>query len=237
MIERFYHFFNDEQLQYRANDRFVREIVVNLVPRPFLENQQVIGYGEKVGEVYFIFKGSVTLYGHMLNVGISSLPKGSYFGEIPLMLKLLSSFVYRTGAKEETLLFSIKSECLSSILEEFPEERAVLVKRALKRRQYFKHIRDLKKLLLFKRYLKRLAKLERVGTVYADQLEFLTEFIRRVYGSKTREHILKKVEGEIQSVAEYNMEDLSDGEFDETGLRMKKTKLLKRAANTTLSDI
>ena len=33
------------------------------------------------------------------------------------------------------------------------------------------------------------------------------------------------------------MEDLSDGEFDESGLRMKKTKLLKRAANTTLSDI
>ena len=95
----------------------------------------------------------------MLNVGISSLPKGSYFGEIPMMLKLLSSFVYRTGAKEETLLFSIKTERLSEILDEFPGERDVLVKRALKRRQYFKHIRELKKLLLFKRYLKRLASL------------------------------------------------------------------------------
>ena len=37
-IDRFYHFFNDTQEQYRANDRFVREVVVNLVPRPFLEN-------------------------------------------------------------------------------------------------------------------------------------------------------------------------------------------------------
>ena len=103
----------------------------------------------------------------MLNVGISSLPKGSYFGEIPMMLKLLSSFVYRTGPKE-TLLFSIKTERLNEILDEFPGERDVLVKRALKRRQYFKHIRELKKLLLFKRYLKRLASLGDRGTIYKE---------------------------------------------------------------------
>ena len=196
-IATFTHFFRDHREAFKAAPRFVRKIVVNLVPKPYLENQTVIARKENASELFLIYKGSVTVYSDVLHQRLTSLPPGSYFGDICVLFDVQSSFIFQTGNADDIIIFSIKADVLNAILEEFPDECRFLRRRALKRRRFFRYVRDLKRLLLLRRYLRRMKKIDQPNGVYEQRLDFLNQIIRRTFGNLSRRYIARVVESEF----------------------------------------
>ena len=213
-IATFANFFSDNRDSFKASRRFVRKIVVNLVPKPYLANQTVIARKEMAPELYLIYKGSVTVYSDVLHQRLTSLHPGSYFGDLCVLFNLQSSFIYQTSNDDEIIIFSIKADVLNAILEDFPDERRFLRRRALKRRRFFRYVRDLKRLLLLRRYLRRTMKTDRPDGVYKHRLDFLNQIVHRAFGNLSRRFIVKVVEKEFAKGGKsLVIDDYSDSEL------------------------
>ena len=94
-IRQFDIFFNDRDEDFYSSHDYVTRIVSNLQYNHYLRGENVISYREKQTDLFFIEKGCIVLYDGEKGIPFLNLPADSYFGDIPLMLKISSCFKYR----------------------------------------------------------------------------------------------------------------------------------------------
>ena len=163
-VSKFDHVFSDPVTEFRCGPNFVRKFMAKLQLLPFPADTAILDYGERTGEVYLIYLGSVSfvqvtpqaiLYDKNTDIHLAEIPEGSYFGDVPVLLDVRSTFKYKTGHAATHLLFSAKKEELDALFTEFPEEHAFFKERAMRRRRYLKKLRDFKRILFLCSYFNR----------------------------------------------------------------------------------
>ena len=67
--------------------------------RIYEPGKQIVTYGQKFNEMYFITKGTAMLYDQKGITPFLQLPQHSWFGEYQLMFDLRANFVIKIGGK------------------------------------------------------------------------------------------------------------------------------------------
>ena len=74
---------------------------------------------------------------------LTSLGKGSYFGDITLFLNIKSKMVYRTSMSVDCYIYSIKGKLIKDFMKLKPEYENVYKLRAMRRLYYLKTVYNL----------------------------------------------------------------------------------------------
>ena len=127
---------------------------------------QLITQGDEVDTLYFIYKGTGLLTSDLVSdcykrtrLEVATLPEGSFFGELPLLLGITVFFNLTAGPKdtkspgekivrdryEQALFYTIDKETLEEICSDYPEFKTMIYIRAEIRVAYFKHLNMLRK--------------------------------------------------------------------------------------------
>ena len=70
-------------------DEFKYQLVLNMYPRQYKPNEEIISKGTEVSEVFFIVKGSVVLSTRLGLQAFLKLPEKSHFGEDSIIFNTL----------------------------------------------------------------------------------------------------------------------------------------------------
>jgi hypothetical protein len=92
----FAHMFEDEE--FEAGHEFTSDFLSSLYCRIFMPGSDIVHKGDKLPELYLIYKGQVHLAVDPMDAEGTTffiLPTHSYFGDYQLILNLRSQFVYR----------------------------------------------------------------------------------------------------------------------------------------------
>jgi hypothetical protein len=79
--EKFFYFFNDLQNHNFTDDIVVRKILSKLDCHIFTNNSVIVGAGKPFLNLYFLYKGTVTLVDHTFTFQVARLPEESFFGD------------------------------------------------------------------------------------------------------------------------------------------------------------
>ncbi|KAG2382297.1 hypothetical protein C9374_005499 [Naegleria lovaniensis] len=111
---------------------FIQEICLYLEHTIILENYYVMQFGEVGREMFFLGKGSVEIVGPQGQIW-ASLPSGSFFGEVALILNSKRMASVRT--KEICEVFILHKDDFDNVLSRFPEAKKKIQEEAEKRTQ------------------------------------------------------------------------------------------------------
>jgi hypothetical protein len=79
--KKFFFFFNDVIDQHFADLVFIRKVLSRLDCIIFIDNSTIVASGKKFYNLYFLYKGSVTIVDPKFQVQIAKLPEESFFGD------------------------------------------------------------------------------------------------------------------------------------------------------------
>jgi signal-transduction protein with cAMP-binding, CBS, and nucleotidyltransferase domain len=88
--------FEDDELT--GLEQFTSDFLSSLYCRIFIPGSDIVQKGEKVSELYLIYKGTVNMALDSVQGDASVffiLPTHSYFGDFQLILNIRSQFVYK----------------------------------------------------------------------------------------------------------------------------------------------
>jgi signal-transduction protein with cAMP-binding, CBS, and nucleotidyltransferase domain len=115
--------------------------------RIYEPGKQIVNYGQKFTEFYFITKGTVSLYEKNGVYPFLLLPTYSYFGVYQIMFDLRANYIVKIGGKEEfeqkatkadrTFFLCVDQEVFRELLDQFPKSKFLVQKRGLQRRKVF----------------------------------------------------------------------------------------------------
>jgi hypothetical protein len=111
-----------------THPRVIREIVRKLNDIIFLPGDYICRYGEYGDSMYFIVKGNCTVIGSDNETNISSLCRGSYFGEVALLTGVRRTAFVR--AEVFCILAHLTKSAFEPIIRRWPEEIDVLLDQA-----------------------------------------------------------------------------------------------------------
>jgi CRP-like cAMP-binding protein len=115
-------------------EKFKQEIVVNLYPRKYQKNEEIIPIDSGAKNLYFIVKGKVTISSKEKIMDYVELQEGSYFGDYLIFFRLRSSNAFI--AEEDVELMCIKKKKFLEICEMFSTSAKQLKYRAFLRRKF-----------------------------------------------------------------------------------------------------
>jgi signal-transduction protein with cAMP-binding, CBS, and nucleotidyltransferase domain len=79
--QKFFFFFNDVETQNFADPFFIRKILSLMDCAIFIEGTCILEYGKRCTDLYFIYKGGVTMIDVTFTLQIAVLPEESFFGD------------------------------------------------------------------------------------------------------------------------------------------------------------
>jgi signal-transduction protein with cAMP-binding, CBS, and nucleotidyltransferase domain len=101
-----------------------------------------VDFKEQVEELYFIYRGNVTIYDKKVEIPIVTLLEESYFGDIQILMNIRSNFRFRSSNEHDTYLYTLDKKIFKMILKDFRDEKKFLTLRAQRRYHYFKRMRE-----------------------------------------------------------------------------------------------
>lgn len=107
-----------------AGSSFVKAVVLCLVDHIFLQNDFICRVGEDGLEMYFVVKGTVTVFSK-LGIPLTSLHTGATFGEVSLLTRSKRNAFVRADAY--VVLAILAKEHFDPIVERFPVEMAKML--------------------------------------------------------------------------------------------------------------
>jgi len=133
---KFFFFFNDVNDQNFADLVFVRKVLSRLDCIIFTNDTKIIEPGKLLYNLYFLYKGSVTIVDSSFTFQIARLQEESFFGDFQLLLGTLSEFYYvasgdRHTADTPTWCMTLRAKSFNEICDQFPVTRAFLTVRAI----------------------------------------------------------------------------------------------------------
>lgn len=138
----------DQELEsYNANIFNSYEVDLPIIKSPY----------EISGHVYFIVAGQVHLMDSIGMYDYGILKKGSYFGDISILLDKPNEFSYwyDPNIKEKPLLmFRIERDIFKRIIDKYPLEKDLFQERAKKKDEYFNSYKALSLLKIMKSVVK-----------------------------------------------------------------------------------
>jgi hypothetical protein len=144
--------FKDFQLHFRhffeyCERGFVNELIINMFARIYEPDVDIVKYGEKFRQVYFICEGSVTMYNRFLLRDFMLLPQYSIFGDYQIICDLKSNIVFRTARHSpQTRFMCVSRKVFQNLCDLFPVTGENLKQRGLhKRKHYLKAMERLDK--------------------------------------------------------------------------------------------
>eukprot|EP01017_Pseudomicrothorax_dubius_P040668 TRINITY_DN639_c0_g1_i1.p1 TRINITY_DN639_c0_g1~~TRINITY_DN639_c0_g1_i1.p1 ORF type:complete len:723 (-),score=156.32 TRINITY_DN639_c0_g1_i1:1838-4006(-) len=140
-----YHLFGDFAKQFKIffdglEEAFKIEILVNLYPRKFEKESDIVEVETTAKEVYFITKGKVTISSKDGVLRYLELPQWSYFGEHLVFFKIKSSNAFM-ALDEEVECMCIAKEKFMEICDVYPKSAALLRYKAYLRRKEFRRVK------------------------------------------------------------------------------------------------
>ena len=109
-----------ELLFFRGKDEVVVSSIVPFLKPIFVNvNEFVYKKGEYAEEIYFIVRGRVSYVTGKDSAKLTSMQRGSYFGDIEVMLQIPRKYSSKTQRDCELLIMS--KELLNEIVEEYPK--------------------------------------------------------------------------------------------------------------------
>lgn len=135
--QKFDHFFNSCEKGFR------NEFIMQMYTREFPAGQEIIAYGKKFREIFFITLGAVNLYTKDENL-FMQLPEGSIFGDYQVFYELNSNMIIKTFSDDEmSIPLSKFMGCERGVVEElcelYPKTAENLKQRALEKRHVYMH--------------------------------------------------------------------------------------------------
>jgi len=130
-IDRFSVFFEGTE------EAFIDEIVINLVPRTFSKDTDIIKIDHGTKYVYFVLKGKVTVCSQDAVEKYLILDHNTYFGEHLIFFNLKSSNAFRACDDDVECMCLPKSKFVE-LCEEFPVSAKILKYKAYLRRKQFR---------------------------------------------------------------------------------------------------
>lgn len=130
-VEKFIVFFKN------CSEVFQYQMVLNMFPRRFTRDEQIIPAGSRVREICFINGGSVVLCNRGGLQPFCRLPESSYFGDEYILFRKNPPMAYVADVNDCDL-FCVKRERFEKLIKRHPMAFENIVKKAYKRRQYFK---------------------------------------------------------------------------------------------------
>lgn len=97
------------------------------------ENKSIIRTGIVSSGIYFIYRGSVSVYYKEIAHALVIFEEGSYFGDISFIFQVINQYNYMCIPCNNSKYYSLQDKYLNEIFERFPEFRDVLQIRALRR--------------------------------------------------------------------------------------------------------
>lgn len=120
-----------------AEDGFIKEIVMKLVPAMFTPGDIVFREGEIGHNMYFISKGSVEIIHEQSGKVFATISQGGYFGEIALLMDSPRSATVR--AVDYCDLYTLDKDSFQVVLTHFPAFAKQVQKMAQERIRSWKH--------------------------------------------------------------------------------------------------
>lgn len=117
-------------------EKFNQEIVINLYPRQFQDNEPIIEMDQGAKNLYFLVKGKVLICNKDASNKYVELNEDTYFGDYLIFFRLRSSNMFI--AQGETEVLCIKKKKFLEICEMFPNSAKQLKYRAFLRRKFIR---------------------------------------------------------------------------------------------------
>mmetsp|Transcript_6488 Transcript_6488/g.5792 ORF Transcript_6488/g.5792 Transcript_6488/m.5792 type:complete len:175 (-) Transcript_6488:303-827(-) len=135
-----YFFFNDEYFGKQLDPFFIRKVISQLDAQIRPANTEMVKAGDKMVNLFFLYKGSWTVVEKSRKYAFLTLPQQSFFGDYQVLLNLKSSYYLMTGETPQTsLVFSLDGQYFLDLCDEFPIAKKFMTFRALLRRNHFKN--------------------------------------------------------------------------------------------------
>ena len=138
--KKFFFFFNDVIEQNFADLVFVRKILSRLDCIIYIDGNTIVESGKVFHNLYFVWKGAVTIVDSEYNFQIAKLSEESFFGDFQLLLNTLSEFNFiatnklipnQTENERVTWCMTLAAKEFHEICEQFPATRAFMTVRAI----------------------------------------------------------------------------------------------------------
>jgi len=120
-----------------AEDGFIKEIVMKLVPAMFTPGDIIFREGEIGHNMYFISKGSVEIIHEHTGKVFATIKQGGYFGEIALLMDSPRSATVR--AVDYCDLYTLDKDSFQVVLMHFPQFAKQVQQMAKNRIKSWKH--------------------------------------------------------------------------------------------------
>ena len=92
--KKFFYFFNDIENQKSANKLLIRKVLSSLDCQIFTIGSSIVDYGQIFTDIFFCYKGNVTVIDSSFILCLTELPEESFFGDFQILLGIKSQYYY-----------------------------------------------------------------------------------------------------------------------------------------------